>query len=66
MSYIQSNVLKKLKRIDLYTYLKSSDPGKLVQVSGNVYDTKTHDSFKISNRKWMWCSREIVERNALD
>lgn len=40
MPYIQPEVLEELKRIDLYTYLKASDPGELVHVSGNVYCTK--------------------------
>lgn len=29
MPYIQPEVLEELKRIDLYTYLKASDPGEL-------------------------------------
>lgn len=66
MPYIQPEVLEELKRIDLYTYLKASDPGELVHVSGNVYCTKTHDSLKISNGKWMWWSRGIGGRSALD
>ncbi len=66
MPYIQPEVLEELKRIDLYTYLKASDPGELVHVSGNVYCTKTHDSLKISNGKWMWWSRGIGGKSALD
>ena len=33
MPYIQPEVLEELKRIDLYTYLKASDPGELVHVA---------------------------------
>ena len=34
--------------------------------SGNTYTTRTHDSLKISNGKWMWWSRGIGGRSALD
>ena len=40
--------------MDLLTYLKNYEPYELVHFSGNTYTTKTHDSLKISNGKWMW------------
>lgn len=29
-------------------------PDELVKISSRVYSTRTHDSLKISNGKWMW------------
>lgn len=34
--------------------------------SGGTYTTRTHDSLKISNGRWMWWSRGIGGRSALD
>ena len=66
MPYIAPEVIQEVKRMDLLTYLKSYEPYELVRFSGNVYTTKTHDSLKISNGKWMWWSRGIGGRSALD
>ena len=53
------------KKVDLLTYLQSSDPGELVRVSANTYCTREHDSLKISNGKWYWFSRNIGGHTAL-
>lgn len=66
MPYISSEIVQEAKRIDLLTYLKNYEPYELVHFSGNTYTTKTHDSLKISNGKWMWWSRGIGGRSALD
>ena len=66
MPYIPPDTLAKIKQIDLYTYLKTYVPSELVCISGSVYCTRTHDSLKISNGKWMWWSRGIGGRSALD
>lgn len=66
MAYIAPEVVQKVKQIDLLTYLKSYEPYELVHFSGNTYTTKTHDSLKISNGKWMWWSQGIGGRSALD
>ena len=52
--------------MDLLTYLKNYEPYELVKFSGNTYCTRTHDSLKISNGKWIWWSRGIGGRSALD
>ena len=39
---------------------------KMLHISGNTYTTRTQDSLKISNGKWMWWSRGIGGRSALD
>ena len=66
MPYIAPEVVRQVKQMDLLTYLKNYEPYELVHVSGNTYTTKTHDSLKISNGKWMWWSRGIGGRSALD
>ena len=52
--------------MDLLTYLKNYEPYELVHFSGNTYTTRTHDSLKISNGKWMWWSQRTGGRSALD
>ena len=54
------------RELDLLTYLENYEPNELVKVSSNVYSTRTHDSLKISNGMWMWWSRGLGGRNALD
>ncbi len=66
MPYIAPEVVREVKQMDLLTYLKNYEPYELVHFSGNTYTTKTHDSLKISNGKWMWWSRGIGGRSALD
>ena len=66
MPYIPPEVVQEVKRMDLLTYLKNYEPYELVYFSGNTYTTRTHDSLKISNGKWMWWSRGIGGRSALD
>ena len=66
MPYILPSVVQEVKRMDLLTYLKNYEPYELVHFSGNTYTTRTHDSLKISNGKWMWWSRGIGGRSALD
>lgn len=66
MPYIAPEVVRQAKQMDLLTYLKNYEPYELVHFSGNTYTTKTHDSLKISNGKWMWWSRGIGGRSALD
>ena len=66
MPYISPEVVEQARQIDLLTYLQSCEPQELVRISGNNYTTRTHDSLKISNGKWMWWSRRIGGYNALD
>lgn len=66
MPYIAPEVVQEVKRMDLLTYLKNYEPNELVRFSGNTYTTRTYDSLKISNGKWMWWSRGIGGRSALD
>lgn len=66
MPYIAPEVITEAKRMDLLTYLREYEPGELVKFSSNIYTTRTHDSLKISNGKWMWWSRGIGGKSALD
>lgn len=66
MPYIEPEVITQAKQIDLLTYLQQFEPQELVHFSGNTYTTRTHDSLKISNGKWMWWSRGIGGKSALD
>ena len=66
MPYIDSEALLAIKQVDLLTYLRQCEPHELVHIGGNVYSTRSHDSLKISNGKWMWWSRGVGGRSALD
>ena len=66
MPYIPPSVVQEVKRMDVLTYLKNYEPYELVHFSGNTYTTRTHDSLKISNGKWMWWSKRTGGRSALD
>ena len=41
-------------------------PYELVKASANEYTTKTHDSLRMSNGLWNWCSKGVGGRNAID
>lgn len=66
MPYIPPEVIEQARQIDLLSYLQAFEPNELVRISGNNYTTRTHDSLKISNGKWMWWSQRIGGYNALD
>lgn len=66
MPYISPEVIEQARQIDLLSYLQAFEPHELVRISGNNYTTRTHDSLKISNGKWMWWSQRIGGYNALD
>ncbi len=66
MPYIPPEVIEQARQIDLLSYLQAFEPDELVRISSNSYTTRTHDSLKISNGKWMWWSQRIGGYNALD
>lgn len=66
MPYIAPEAVLEAKQIDLLTYLQTHEPDNLVKLNSTTYCTKEHDSLKISNGKWMWWSRQIGGRNAID
>lgn len=64
--YIPPPILDELKKVDLVTYFRAIMPYELVKVSANEYTTKTHDSLRMSNGLWNWCSKGVGGRNAID
>lgn len=66
MPFIPPEQVAKAKEMDLLTYLKTYEPGELVRISDREYCTRTHDSLKISNGKWMWWSQGIGGKSAVD
>ena len=66
MPYIPPEQVAKAKKLDLLTYLQTCEPGELVRISDREYCTRSHDSLKISNGKWMWWSQGIGGKNAID
>ena len=59
-------LIGRAKEIDALTYLQTYEPDELVRISSNTYTTKTHDSLKLSNGMWMWWSRGVGGRSAVD
>lgn len=66
MAKFTEEMIKEARKMDVLTYLKTYEPNELVQISEHMYSTKTHDSLKISNGKWMWWSRGFGGHTALD
>ena len=54
MPYVSSDDILEARKMDLLTYLQNYEPQELVKFSADTYTTKSHDSLKISNGKWMW------------
>lgn len=54
-SYVQFEtvVIKQAWQINLLFYLQAYELSNLRRVVGKVYRTREHDSFKISNGKWL-------------
>lgn len=66
MAYIKPNKIKKIKELDLLTYLQNYEPERLKRLSHDTYCVKDHDSLHISNGLWHWLSQGIGGRSALD
>ena len=64
MSYYSKEVIDRVKKIDLLTYLQTCEPNELVR-EGRNYTTRSHDSLKINGRLWNWFSQGIGGNNAL-
>jgi hypothetical protein len=63
--YVTREEIQEAKRLDLLTYLQTYEPHELVRC-GSGFQTRTHDSLKISNGLWHWYSRGIGGKTALD
>ncbi len=66
MTYIKPNKIKKIKELDLLTYLQNYEPDRLKRLSHDTYCVKDHDSLHISNGLWHWLSQGFGGRSALD
>ena len=66
MPYVDPQTVEKARKMDLLTYLQNYEPNELVRLSDGTYCTRTHDSLRISNGKWMWWSRGFGGYSALD
>ena len=66
MPYVDAQAVAKAREMDLLTYLQNYEPQELVKFSDGTYCTRSHDSLKISNGKWMWWSRGFGGYSALD
>ena len=66
MGGVSPEEIARARKMDLLTYLQYYEPQELVPLGHGNYCTRTHDSLKISNGKWMWFSRGFGGRSALD
>lgn len=66
MPYYSQEIINRAKEMDLLTYLQRYEPNEIVRISNNTYTTRTHDSLKISNGMWMWWSRGVGGKSAID
>lgn len=66
MPGVTTEQIQEAKRWDLLSYLQAYEPGELKRSGPHEYCTVTHDSLKISNGKWHWCSRGFGGTTALD
>ena len=66
MPYFSKDQIAEARKLDLLTYLRLYEPNELVHFSDKEYCTRTHDSLKISNGKWMWWSKGFGGASALD
>jgi len=67
MPYVTKEEIDNARQPDLLTFLQRYDPGELVPIGGDAYQTKSHSSLKISNGKWCWWSHEKMGgKNALE
>lgn len=64
--WVSKEQCEKARQYDVLSFLKVADPGELVKVSRNEYCLRSHDSFRISNGKWHWWSRDIKGHTAVD
>jgi hypothetical protein len=64
--FVTSEQIEKARSVNLLDYLKKTEPSNLVSSAPGEYMLKDHDSLKISNNKFHWCSRGVGGNNAID
>ena len=66
MKYVSQEQKRRIKQIDLLTFLKNYQPERLKKISHNTFCIKDHSSLHISNGLWHWQSTGIGGKSALD
>lgn len=64
--FLKPEELAEVKKLDLLTYLSNYEPNELVRRSRNDYVTRRHDNLHMTNGMWMWWSRGIGGKTALE
>ena len=66
MPWIEEAQKEAAKKVDLLTYLRTSEPGELIKSGPDEYRTKSNGSLVISNGLWIWNRGQVGGRSALD
>lgn len=66
MPGVSKEQVARAREIDLLSYLRAYEPGELNPDGPGRYTLRSHDSFVISNGKWIWNSQCIGGVSALD
>lgn len=64
--FISRETVARAREMDLYSYLDLHEPDNLIRAGTHAWRLKEHDSLVISNGRWIWNSRSIGGRSALD
>lgn len=64
--WVSPEQVAQARNMDLLTYLQTYEPHELVALKGGTFATRTNDSLKISNGKWMRWSTGDGGKSALD
>jgi len=64
--HITDEQIEQARSVDLLSYLQSTDPGSIRRINDNRHVLKEHDSFVMSNGRWIWNSAGIAGHGALD
>ena len=65
MLRLSDEQIEHARSVDLLAYLQAREPQSLRKCGANEYCLAEHDSFKISNGKWFWHSRQFGGNSAL-
>lgn len=65
-NFIQKEIVKEAKKVDLLTYFLNNNPSELVNKGAGTYSLKSHDSVIISNGLWHRFSTNEAGKTALD
>ena len=66
MPRLSDEQIAKARSIDVLDYLQTHEPGSVRKCGANEHCLVEHDSFKMSNNKWFWWSRDFGGHSALD